>query len=217
MTIDLFDEVAVPEAGQEFIAPGAALLRGFAREGDADLLRAIEEVVSIAPLRHLITPGGYTMSVAMSNCGALGWVSDRSGYRYEALDPLSGCPWPAMPARWMELAERAAAQAGFAHFQPDACLINVYEPGARLSLHQDKDEKDFSAPIVSVSLGLPAVFLFGTPRRSERPQRHRLGHGDVVVWGGPARLAYHGVAPLVGGEHALLGSRRINLTFRHAA
>ena len=217
MTIDLFDEVAVPEAGQEFIAPGAALLRGFAREGDADLLRAIEEVVSIAPLRHLITPGGYTMSVAMSNCGALGWVSDRSGYRYEALDPLSGCPWPAMPARWMELAERAAAQAGFAHFQPDACLINVYEPGARLSLHQDKDEKDFSAPIVSVSLGLPAVFLFGTPRRSERPQRHRLSHGDVVVWGGPARLAYHGVAPLVGGEHALLGSRRINLTFRHAA
>ena len=172
MTIDLFDEVAVPEAGQEFIAPGAALLRGFAREGDADLLRAMEEVVSIAPLRHLITPGGYTMSVAMSNCGALGWVSDRSGYRYEALDPLSGCPWPAMPARWMELAERAAAQAGFAHFQPDACLINVYEPGARLSLHQDKDEKDFSAPIVSVSLGLPAVFLFGTPRRSERPQRH---------------------------------------------
>ena len=217
MTIDLFDEVAVPEAGQEFIAPGAALLRGFAREGDADLLRAIEEVVSIAPLRHLITPGGYTMSVAMSNCGALGWVSDRSGYRYEALDPLSGCPWPAVPARWMELAERAAAQAGFAHFQPDACLINVYEPGARLSLHQDKDEKDFSAPIVSVSLGLPAVFLFGTPRRSERPQRHRLGHGDVVVWGGPARLAYHGVAPLAEGEHALLGSRRINLTFRHAA
>ena len=214
-TADLFDDLPA-QATQQPIAPGAALLRGFARQGDAVLLRAIEAVIAMAPLRHMRTPGGYTMSVAMSNCGPLGWVSDPSGYRYDALDPLSGRPWPAMPACCMDLAVRAAAQAGFAQFRPDACLINVYAPGAQLSLHQDKDEKDFCAPIVSVSLGLPAVFLFGTPRRSDRPQRHRLSHGDVVVWGGPARLAYHGIAPLADGEHALLGRRRINLTFRHA-
>lgn len=216
MTADLFDDLPALGPAHELIAPGAVLLRGFAREVDAALLQALDDVIAQAPLRHLITPGGYTMSVAMSNCGPLGWVSDRSGYRYDAIDPLSGRPWPAMPACWMDLAVRAATQAGFAQFRPDACLINMYEPGAKLSLHQDKDEKDFSAPIVSVSLGLPAVFLFGTSRRSERPRRHWLSHGDVVVWGGPARLAYHGVAPLADGEHALLGRRRINLTFRRA-
>ena len=218
MTADLFDDL--PPAGPAAptpIAPGAALLRGFAREIDAALLRAIAAVIAQAPLRHMLTPGGYSMSVAMSNCGALGWVSNARGYRYDALDPLSGQPWPAMPACCLDLAQRAAEQAGFAQFRPDACLINVYEPGAKLSLHQDKDEKDFSAPIVSISLGLPAVFLFGTSRRSERPQRLRLTHGDVVVWGGPARLAYHGVAAMADGEHALLGRKRINLTFRRAA
>jgi alkylated DNA repair protein (DNA oxidative demethylase) len=214
-TTDLFDDLPVTVT-RETLAPGATLLRGFAREGDAALLQAIETVTAQAPFRHLVTPGGYTMSVGMSNCGALGWVSDRSGYRYDPLDPLSGLPWPAMPACFADLARRAAAQAGFDNFAPDACLINSYEPGARLSLHQDRDEKDFSAPIVSVSLGLPAVFLFGTARRSDKPQRYRLTHGDVVVWGGPARLAYHGVAPLVDGEHPLLGRRRINLTFRRA-
>jgi DNA oxidative demethylase len=217
LSADLFDDLPASGAAQEVLAPGAVLLRGFARDVDAALLEAVDDVLAAAPLRHLVTPGGYTMSVAMSNCGPLGWVSDRSGYRYAALDPLSGRPWPAMPACWVDLALRAAAQAGFARFRPDACLINVYEPGAKLSLHQDKDEKDFSAPIVSVSLGLPAVFLFGTPRRSERPGRYRLSHGDVVVWGGPARLAYHGVAALADGTHALLGRRRINLTFRRAA
>jgi alkylated DNA repair protein (DNA oxidative demethylase) len=160
------------------------------------------------------TPGGYTMSVATASCGALGWVSDAHGYRYAACDPLSGRPWPAMPECFLELAGRAAAEAGFADFQPEACLINQYEPGAKLSLHQDRDEKDLSAPIVSLSLGLPAVFLFGGAERSQRPQRLRLVHGDVVVWGGPARLAFHGVAPLADGDHPLLGQRRINLTFR---
>lgn len=215
MTSDLFDDLPVAET-RETLAPGAALLRGFAREGDAALLQAIETVTAQAPFRHLVTPGGYTMSVGMSNCGALGWVSDRSGYRYDPLDPLSGQPWPAMPACFTDLARRAAEQAGFEGFRPDACLINSYEPGARLSLHQDRDEKDFFAPIVSVSLGLPAVFLFGTARRSDKPQRYRLTHGDVVVWGGPARLAYHGVAPLADGQHPLLGRHRINLTFRQA-
>lgn len=190
------------------------LLHGFARSTDAELLRALETVIARAPLRHMQTPGGYTMSVATTSCGALGWVSDRHGYRYATQDPGSGQPWPAMPDCFMELAQRAAAQAGFANFVPESCLINEYVPGAKLSLHQDKDEKDLSAPIVSVSLGLPAVFLFGTTLRKDRPQRYRLAHGDVVVWGGPSRLAYHGVLPLADGDHALLGRRRINLTFR---
>jgi alkylated DNA repair protein (DNA oxidative demethylase) len=216
VTLGLFDETPAPYAAPEVIAPGAALLRGFALEVDEALLQAVEGVITAAPLRHLVTPGGYTMSVAMSNCGALGWVSDRSGYRYDAKDPLSGKAWPAMPACFAELALRAAAEVGFDNFQPDACLINRYEPGARLSLHQDKDEGNMDAPIVSVSLGLPAVFLFGGLSRADRPARYRLLHGDVAVWGGPSRLAYHGVAPLADGEHARLGRQRINLTFRCA-
>ena len=212
MTADLFSEE--PEAAQLAIAPGAVLLRGFARDIDKALLHAFEEVTAKAPLRHLVTPGGYTMSVAMSNCGPLGWVSDRSGYRYDAHGPLSGKPWPAMPALWLGLAQRTALEAGYPGFVPDACLINSYQPGAKLSLHQDRDEKDMAAPIVSVSLGLPAVFQFGTSSRKTRPQRFRLTHGDVVVWGGESRLAFHGIAPLADGAHALLGSRRINLTFR---
>jgi alkylated DNA repair protein (DNA oxidative demethylase) len=218
VTPDLFDDLPLShEAAQEVLAPGAVLLRAFARPQELVLLPTIEAVLAQAPLRHQQTPGGYTMSVAMSNCGALGWTSDSQGYRYATRDPLSHQPWPDMPACFMDLAQRAAAQAGYAHFQPTACLINDYVPGAKLSLHQDKDELDLSAPIVSVSLGLPAVFLFGTPSRRDRPQRHRLVHGDVVVWGGPSRLAFHGVAALADGEHALLGRRRLNLTFRCAA
>jgi DNA oxidative demethylase len=156
------------------------------------------------------------MSVAMTNCGCYGWVSDASGYRYDAIDPESGKPWPAMPAPFRKLAEDAAAEAGFPGFAPDACLINRYQPGARLSLHQDRDERHLGAPIVSVSLGLPATFLFGGLKRSDPTRRYRLEHGDVVVWGGPARLAFHGVAPLAEGEHGLLGRQRINLTFRRA-
>lgn len=216
VTADLFEDIDTAEPAQQVLAPGAVLLRGFAREAGAELLESLSQVLTTAPLRHLVTPGGHTMSVAMSNCGPLGWVSDRSGYRYSREDPLSGQPWPPMPGSWHELAVRAAAEAGFTGFAPDACLVNQYLPGSKLSLHQDKDENDFSAPIVSVSLGLPAVFLFGTPQRNHRPQRYRLQHGDVVVWGGPARLAFHGVAVLADGDHALLGRRRINLTFRRA-
>ena len=213
--MDLFDDLPPPsEAALTPIAPGAVLLHGFAREAAADLLQAIEAVLKQAPLRHWQTPGGYTMSVAMSNCGPLGWVSSTSGYRYTACDPVTNQPWPAMPACVMDLAQRAAAQAGYANFTPDACLINEYLPGAKLSLHQDKDELDLRAPIVSLSLGLPAVFLFGTPTRKDHVQRYRLVHGDVVVWGGPTRLAYHGVSALADGEHPLLGRRRVNLTFR---
>lgn len=179
-------------------------------------MHAVEQVTAAAPLRHLVTPGGYTMSVAMSNCGALGWVSDRTGYRYTRTDPLSGQPWPPMPDCFARLAGRAAAEAGFHDFRPDACLINRYEPGARLSLHQDRDERDFDAPIVSVSLGLPATFLFGGLARADSAARVPLVHGDVVVWGGVDRLRHHGVLPLADGEHPLLGAQRINFTFRKA-
>jgi DNA oxidative demethylase len=196
------------------MAEGAVLLRGFARPFEADLIADIDAIVAQAPFRHMVTPGGHEMSVAMTNCGRAGWVTDRSGYRYDANDPLAGKPWPAMPPSFLRLAGEAAAEAGFANFAPDVCLINRYQPGARMSLHQDKDETDFGAPIVSVSLGLPAIFLFGGLQRSDKPQRFRLEHGDIAVWGGPSRLYFHGVAPLADGEHALLGKQRINLTFR---
>jgi DNA oxidative demethylase len=216
LTADLFESVADVLPSREVMAEGAVLLRGFACSVEAGLLAAISEIEAQAPFRRMFTPGGHQMSVAMTNCGKAGWVTDRSGYRYDGADPESGKPWPAMPPVLRELAEAAAQEAGFAGFAPDACLINRYEPGAKMSLHQDRDEEDFSAPIVSVSLGLPAIFLFGGPKRSDTPQRYRLAHGDVVVWGGPSRLYFHGVAPLADGEHPLLGRRRINLTFRRA-
>ncbi len=198
------------------MAEGAVLLRGFARPLESELIASINSIADQAPFRHMVTPGGHAMSVAMTNCGHLGWVTDRRGYRYDADDPETGKPWPPMPAVFYGLAGRAASEAGFPDFSPDACLVNRYEPAARMSLHQDRDEGDFGAPIVSVSLGLPATFLFGGLKRSDRPRRFRLEHGDVVVWGGPARLVFHGVAPLADGEHALMGRQRINLTFRKA-
>jgi alkylated DNA repair protein (DNA oxidative demethylase) len=216
MTADLFDGALDPGPAEERIAEGAILLRGFARAFEHDLLPALQAVIEQAPFRHMQTPGGHQMSVAMTSCGAVGWVTDRSGYRYDARDPQSGQTWPAMPDVFLGLARQAAERGGFAGFSPDACLINRYEPGARMSLHQDRDERDFAAPIVSVSLGLSAIFLFGGAKRSDKPQRYRLQHGDVVVWGGPSRLYFHGVAPLADGGHASLGRQRINLTFRKA-
>ena len=212
MMRDLFEE----ERRDVPLAPGAIVLRGFAEPFDGALASALARVVEGAPFRHMITPGGHRMSVAMTNCGALGWVTDRTGYRYDGRDPESGRRWPAMLGVFVELASRAAVQAGFDGFAPDACLVNRYAPGTRLSLHQDKNEQDFGAPIVSVSLGLPAVFLFGGLRRADTPRRVPLAHGDVVVWGGPARLRYHGVMPLDPGHHPLMGGHRINLTFRKA-
>ncbi len=193
-----------------------SVLKGFALDDEARLLDELASVVGASAFRHMQTPGGGRMSVAMTNTGALGWVSDPSGYRYSALDPESGRAWPAMPASFISLAAKAAARAGFPGFSPDACLVNRYERGAKLGLHQDKDERDFSAPIVSVSLGLPAVFLFGGATRKVRPDRIPLEHGDVVVFGGPDRLRYHGVKQLEDGEHPLLGRYRVNLTFRKA-
>jgi DNA oxidative demethylase len=211
--LGLWSEAASSRA-REILEEGAVLLRGFASSQAVALLKAVDGVAARAPFRHLVTPGGYRMSVSMTNCGRVGWVSDESSYRYDPLDPDTGKPWPPMPPIFQQLAIAAAREDGFADYDPDACLINCYEPGAKLSLHKDKDENDPVAPIVSVSLGLPAAFLWGGLRRADRPRRIRLESGDVVVWGGPARFVYHGVTPLAEGDHPLTGRRRINLTFR---
>lgn len=217
MTLDLFDTEELSDNRQQQLAQDAVVLRAFATPYVAQLLPQLEAIQQASPFRHLVTPGGFRMSVAMTCCGALGWTSDRRGYRYSAIDPDSGRRWPAMPDVFLQLAQAAAAQAGFDGFLPDACLINRYQPGTRLSLHQDKDEQDYDAPIVSVSLGIPAMFLFGGHERSDKAARVPLFHGDVVVWGGVDRLRYHGVLPLKEAEHPLLGGQRINLTFRKAA
>jgi len=215
ITLPMFNEE--PPAGtREAVAPGAWVLRGFALDVAERLLIGSKRIATASPFRHLVTPGGQSMSVAMTNCGNVGWFSDRRGYRYTEVDPETSRPWPAMPALFMQLASDAAREAGFDHYAPDVCLINRYEIGTRLTLHQDHDERDRRAPIVSVSLGLPATFLFGGFARKEPQQRVPLVHGDVVVWGGPSRMRYHGVLPIKDGEHPLAGARRFNLTFRVA-
>jgi alkylated DNA repair protein (DNA oxidative demethylase) len=217
MILNLFADAEQGRTWREELCPGAVVLRRFAAPDETAIFAALHGITVKAPFRHMVTPGGFLMSVAMTNCGSYGWVTDRTGYRYDAADPESGKPWPRMPGVFLQLAQEAAASAGFRGFEPDACLINRYDPGARLSLHQDKNERDLGAPIVSVSLGIPAVFLFGGSQRQDKPMRVQLMHGDVVVWGGPARLRYHGVMPLKEGYHSLAGGHRINLTFRKAA
>jgi len=216
MAARLFEDLPEPRLLREALGPGTAVLNGFAHGVEAELVSALKAVVERAPLRHMVTPGGFRMSVAMTNCGRLGWVTDRTGYRYDEIDPDTGLQWPAMPPVFARLAAGAAREAGYSLFLPDACLINRYEPGSRLSLHQDKNERDFDQPIVSVSLGLPAIFQFGGLERSDTTIRIPVIHNDVIVWGGPARLRYHCVAPLKGGSHPLLGCYCYNLTFRKA-
>ena len=213
---DLFDLAGDAQAGTEPLAEGAVVLPGFAVEQATALLASIAEVAAAAPFRRMVTPGGFEMSVAMTNCGTAGWVTDRTGYRYARLDPTSGKPWPTLPPLLLALADAAAATAGYPGFVPDACLVNRYEPGARLSLHQDRDEADYHHPIVSVSLGLPATFQFGGLKRNDPVKKVPLRHGDVVVWGGPARLVHHGVLTLKDGEHPATGRCRFNLTMRKA-
>jgi DNA oxidative demethylase len=206
LTPDLFPE--------EF--EGLTRLPGFAAGAATNIFAAVQSIAAAAPFRQMVTPWGKPMSVGMTNCGAAGWVTDRTGYRYTPTDPQTGHPWPAMPEIFLRLAQEAAAQGGFPNFTPDACLINRYAPGARMTLHQDRNEQDFTAPIVSVSLGLPAIFLWGGPARTDKPSRILLESGDVLVWGGSARLYFHGILPLTEGEHPLTGRARINLTFRKA-
>jgi alkylated DNA repair protein (DNA oxidative demethylase) len=216
MPSDLFSALSTELTEFIELAPEAFLLRGAVQAEASDLVAGIQEVAAVSPFRHMVVRGGFKMSVAMSNCGELGWTSDEKGYRYSQIDPQTGRKWPGMPPVFKEIAERCAAAAKFPRFQPDACLINRYQPGARMTLHQDKNEIDMSQPIVSVSLGLPATFLFGGMTRKERPRRIRVESGDVVVWGGAARLTYHGVATLADGDHPLTGPCRYNLTFRKA-
>lgn len=213
---DLLKFIAPLDPRKEIMAEGAVLLRGAALPFEKDLLAALNGITATSPFRHMVTPGGYTMSVAMTNCGAAGWVTDRMGYRYDQEDPETGNPWPPMPDCFFDLAVVAATKAGYPEFRPDACLINRYEPGARLSLHQDKNERDFANPIVSVSLGLSTIFQFGGLKRNDPLKKFALHHGDVAVWGGQSRLFYHGVAQLKDGWHEIVGRMRINLTFRGA-
>jgi alkylated DNA repair protein (DNA oxidative demethylase) len=213
--IDLLSSLE-PARAVERLSEAAVVLRGFARANAAELVAAVDVITTSAPFRNMVTPGGFRMSVGMTNCGRAGWVTDRKGYRYEPVDPVTGNPWPQMPEVFRRLAERAALAGGYPGFEPDACLMNLYEPGTRLSLHRDENERDLSAPIVSVSLGLPAIFLFGGNHRNDRSRRVPLESGDIVVWGGLDRLVYHGVAPLADGNDPLTGNRRINLTFRKA-
>lgn len=216
VNLDLFSSQLVGDIQQTEICRHAWLLHGFALPCEHDYKRCLQEILKLAPLRQMRTPAGQLMQVSMSNCGRYGWVSDEKGYRYLEYDPMTGEAWPQMPASFYQLAKRAAKQVGYTHFSPDACLINCYRPGVRLSLHQDKDEEDLTQPIVSVSLGLPATFLFGGLERSATKTRIGLNHGDVVVWGGDSRLAYHGIQPIPQGKHSLFSACRINLTFRKA-
>ncbi len=201
---------------RQLLGPNAVVLCGFALPYVGEVIPAIADIETVSPFRHMVTPGGFTMSVALTNCGELGWTTDRRGYRYTVVDPESGRRWPAMPGAFARLADEAASAAGFDDFAPDACLVNRYMPGARLSLHQDKNERDYESPVVSVSLGMCATFLFGGHSRSDPTVKVSLYHGDVVVWGGVDRLRYHGVMPLKGDPHPILGSQRINFTFRKA-
>ena len=212
----LFDSIREPGLPRDLLGPGTAILNGFALGRETELALVMQAISKLAPFRHMITPGGFRMSVALTNCGTYGWVTDRTGYRYDSIDPETGQHWPGMPGNFLELARDAASAAGFPSFNPDACLINRYEPGSRLTLHQDKNEQDFTQPIVSVSLGLPATFLFGGMERSDKAVRVPVHHGDVIVWGGPARLRYHGINPLKDGVHPMFGGYRYNLTFRVA-
>ena len=213
-SLDLFNDDVHGE--WQRLGTMAMMLRGFAVPYIPELISSLNDIETVAPFRHMVTPGGFTMSVALTNCGALGWTTDRRGYRYTSIDPASGNKWPCMPNQFVRLAKSAAAAAGYERFEPDACLINRYLPGARLSLHQDKNEQDYTSPIVSVSIGMKATFLFGGQGRSDATTKVPLYHGDVVVWGGVDRLRYHGIMPLTDDPHPLLGSKRINLTFRKA-
>jgi alkylated DNA repair protein (DNA oxidative demethylase) len=213
---DLFEDLPRGNAEVVGLGDGAALMPGLALSREAGMLHEIRRIAAASPFRRMVTPGGHMMSVAMTNCGEVGWVTDRRGYRYEPQDPVTGGAWPRMPDMFADFAKDAAAKLGFANFRPDCCLVNRYQPDAKMSLHRDTDEADAFQPIVSVSLGVPAVFLWGGLARAERPRRIGLASGDVVAWGGPARFVYHGIAPLAHGHHDLTGTLRFNLTFRTA-
>ena len=227
--MDLFenDLFGSPVEQQVHIAEGAMLLRQFVQQNknalldETTVLADLNCILENSPLRKMTTASGFTMSVAMTNCGKLGWVSGSNGYMYSSIDPETAQPWPAMPPALLEAATRIARQAGYPGFLPDACLINRYLAGAQMGLHQDRDEKDFSQPIVSLSIGLSARFIIGgldsAAGRNAHTQSVVLKHGDAIVFGAAARLMFHGVLSLKPGHHPLVGNSRINLTFRVAS
>lgn len=214
MQMDLWSDAS---PSREPLGDGAWLLRGFALPEEHALWAGVLAVTEKASFRHMTTPGGHAMSVSTASCGRFGWVTDATGYRYQTKDPLSEQQWPTMPSVFLDLARRAATTAGYTSFDPDACLINRYEVGAKMGLHQDRNERDMHQPIVSVSLGLPGTFLFGGQMRTDVVRKIRLCHGDVAVWGGASRLCFHGILPLAMGRHPLTGDCRVNLTFRKAS
>lgn len=200
---------------REELEAGAVLLRQFATPQAATLLQTLHRLTRQAPFRHMRTPGGGTMSAAMASCGALGWVSSTQGYTYTPVDPASQQPWPAMPASFVSLAQDAAKAAGYAGFTPNACLLNRYQNDSHMGLHQDRDEGDTTHPIVSLSLGRTGLFMWGGQNRRDKIRTIALEHGDVLVWGGPARLHYHGIKGLGPNPHPLTEQTRYNITFRH--
>ena len=215
ITHSLFDEE--PDASRtEVLFPGAVLLHRYALKLERTFLDELDTLTKISPFRQMLTPGGRKFGVHNTSCGEVGWISDARGYRYVSIDPVSEQPWPTMPREFQQLATDAAEEGGFKHFIPDSCLVNRYAPDIKMSLHQDKDEADFSQPIVSVSLGMSATFVFGGLQRSDKLRRIDLHHGDVLVWGGPARLLFHGIQSIKDQPHPIMGAQRINLTFRRA-
>lgn len=198
------------------LAEGAMVLRRFATPVVVALMEGVEAVVAQSPLRRLIVPNGRPMRIEMTNCGLVGWVNIDGRYRYSRVDPLTGRSWPGMPATFRRIAGAAASAAGYPDFQPAVCIINRYAVGADLQMHQDRDDTQDRQPVVSVSLGLPAIFHFGGQGRGEKPLTIPLDDGDVVVWGGASRMHRHGVAPVAPGVHPRTGAYRYNLTFRTA-
>ena len=216
MNLDLFDLSNNGESWIETITDDAVVLRQYLVNRSDELAEAIKTIEAKAPFRHMKTAGGFTMSAAITGCGDYGWISDRQGYRYSKVDPVTAQPWPEMPEVLKTIGKECARKAGYSDYNPDACLINRYSPGAKMSLHQDKDERDFTAPIVSISLGVPATFLFGGQQRADKTIKVPVMHGDVVVWGGTSRLFFHGVSTIKSAYHPFWGESRINITFRVA-
>ncbi|THJ30850.1 DNA oxidative demethylase AlkB [Lampropedia aestuarii] len=213
-SFDLFADS--PEEQRVALGPQAVVLRQKASPLAAELVARIEDVLQHSPLYQMATPGGKPLSVRTTSCGTHGWSSDPTGYSYVRHHPLTDQAWPEIPAAWSALATEAAQEAGFAQFAPDTCLINQYGLDSKMALHQDRSEQDLRQPVVSISLGMSALFLWGGMQRSDKPAHVLLHHGDMVVWGGVDRLRFHGIKHLTGAPHPQLGAMRYNLTLRRA-
>jgi len=210
--MNLFSQL-VAEPTHEEIFPGAVLMRSLALPQDNEFFTAAEAIIAARPLHHTTTPSGLPMGVMVTDCGD----SRAFANRWDTANPERMRLWPPMPPLLRDFAIRCAVRSGFPQFRPDACHINRYQAGTKLGLHQDRHECDWTQPIVSLSFGLECIFLLGGLQRTDKPRRILLEHGDVIVWGGPSRMRFHGVQPLKPGHHPLTGPYRYNLTFRKIA